>query len=139
MSRLQEAIENIDIGGPTLLRAAAKNFQDVTVIVDPADYDVVLGEIKRNREVSYNTQIQACSQVFEHTAHYDALIAEYLRKQSDGPIFPDVLTLTYEKVQDLRYGENPHQQAVFYKEVAAVPEVLLEPGSCMEKSFPLIT
>jgi len=122
---LQEAIENIDIGGPTLLRAAAKNFQDVTVIVDPADYDVVLGEIKRNREVSYNTKFRLAAKVFEHTAHYDALIAEYLRKQSDGPIFPDVLTLTYEKIQDLRYGENPHQQAVFYKEVAAVPGSLV--------------
>jgi len=122
-----------------LLRAAAKNFQDVTVIVDPADYDVVLGEIKRNREVSYNTKFRLAAKVFEHTAHYDALIAEYLRKQSDGPIFPDVLTLTYEKIQDLRYGENPISRLCFIKRWQPFREVLLEPGSCMEKSFPLIT
>lgn len=114
---LQEAIENIDIGGPTMLRAAAKNYQDVVVLVDPADYHQVLTELETNKQVSISTKFRLAAKVFEHTAHYDALIAEYLRKQCDGEIFPDVLTLTYEKAQDLRYGENPHQKAVFYREI----------------------
>ncbi|NLO83392.1 MAG: bifunctional phosphoribosylaminoimidazolecarboxamide formyltransferase/IMP cyclohydrolase [Clostridiales bacterium] len=124
-AELREAIENIDIGGPTLLRAAAKNYQDVVVIVDPADYDLVLNELEANREVSYSTKFRLATKVFEHTAHYDALIAEYLRKQNGGDLFPDVITLTYEKVQDLRYGENPHQRAVFYREVMPVPGSLV--------------
>ena len=124
-AELREAIENIDIGGPTLLRAAAKNYQDVVVIVDPADYDLVLNELEANREVSYSTKFRLATKVFEHTAHYDALIAEYLRKQNGGDLFPDVITLTYEKVQDLRYGENPHQGAVFYREVMPVPGSLV--------------
>jgi phosphoribosylaminoimidazolecarboxamide formyltransferase/IMP cyclohydrolase len=118
---LEEAIENIDIGGPTLLRAAAKNYQDVTVMVDPADYDVVLSELGNNGKISYETKFKLAAKVFQHTAHYDALIAEYLRRQAGETGFPEILTLTYEKAQGLRYGENPHQQAVFYREVMPVP------------------
>ncbi|NSW89602.1 MAG: bifunctional phosphoribosylaminoimidazolecarboxamide formyltransferase/IMP cyclohydrolase [Firmicutes bacterium] len=121
---LEEAIENIDIGGPTMLRAAAKNYQDVVVVVDPADYQLVLDEIKQSGDVSFKTKFRLACKVFEHTSHYDALIAGYLRKKvfEDSicgkiNVFPDTLTLTFEKVQDMRYGENPHQQAVFYKEV----------------------
>ncbi|QEK13024.1 bifunctional phosphoribosylaminoimidazolecarboxamide formyltransferase/IMP cyclohydrolase [Crassaminicella thermophila] len=113
---LEEAIENIDIGGPTMLRSAAKNHKDVTVICNPDDYTSVLEELENNGEVSYDTKYKLALRVFEHTAHYDALIADYLRKQIDAPL-PDVFTMTFEKVQDLRYGENPHQKAVFYKEV----------------------
>lgn len=112
---LEEAIENIDIGGPTMLRAAAKNYQHVAVVIHPKDYDQVLAELKQSGEVSRDTKYRLALKVFEHTAHYDALIAQYLREQIQG-VLPEVLTLTYEKVQDLRYGENPHQQAVFYKE-----------------------
>ena len=118
---LEEAIENIDIGGPTLLRAAAKNHRDVTVVVDPADYAAVLDELRRYGEVSYETRFRLAVKVFEHTAHYDALIARHLRQQVKDAGFPELLTLTYEKVQDLRYGENPHQKAVFYREVLPVP------------------
>ncbi len=113
----EEAVENIDIGGPTMLRAAAKNWQDVAVMVDPADYAVVLDELKKNGHVSRDTKRRLQYKVFEHTANYDAMIFDYLRKQQ-GIQFPETLTVTYERQQDLRYGENPHQNAVFYREVS---------------------
>jgi phosphoribosylaminoimidazolecarboxamide formyltransferase/IMP cyclohydrolase len=112
-----EAVENIDIGGPTMLRSAAKNYQDVAVVVDPKDYDKVLTELKEAREVSLDTKFYLMQKVFMHTSSYDTLIADYLRKQRNDRDFPDTLTLTYEKVQDMRYGENPHQSAAFYREV----------------------
>jgi phosphoribosylaminoimidazolecarboxamide formyltransferase/IMP cyclohydrolase len=117
--KLEEAIENIDIGGPTMLRAAAKNYQDVAVVVDPSDYDIVLSEL-RDGEISVATKFYLASKVFEQTAHYDALIAQYLREQSGDEGFPELLTTTYEKQQDMRYGENPHQKAVFYKEIRPI-------------------
>jgi len=113
---LEDAIENIDIGGPTMLRSAAKNYQDVTVIVDPSDYDVVIDSIKETGDVSMDTKYDLALKVFKHTAEYDTLIATYLRERT-GDKYPETLTLAYEKVQDLRYGENPHQTAAFYKEV----------------------
>ena len=114
---LEEAIEDIDIGGPTMIRAAAKNYQDVAVIVDPKDYGKIIDELKENGEVSKETKFYLASKVFEHTASYDTLIANYLRKQRGDEDFPDTLSLTFEKVQDMRYGENPHQKAAFYKEI----------------------
>lgn len=116
---LEEAIENIDIGGPTMLRAAAKNYQDVAVIVDPVDYENVLNEMNESGDVSVKTKFRLAYKVFEHTSHYDTLIAKYLRDTLGDIDFPETLSLTYEKVQDMRYGENPHQKAVFYKEVGA--------------------
>ena len=113
----EDAIENIDIGGPTMLRSAAKNHQDVVVVIDPSDYARVIDELKANDSVSYDTKYDLALKVFQHTAHYDAMIASYLVKHGNRNPFPDTLTLTYEKVQDLRYGENPHQNAAFYKEV----------------------
>lgn len=114
--KLEEAIENIDIGGPTMLRSAAKNYNDVAVIVRPCDYNRVLSELKSDGEVSLDTKYDLALKVFEHTAQYDTLICTYLRERT-GEKFPETLTLTYEKVQDLRYGENPHQEAAFYKEL----------------------
>lgn len=114
---LEEAIENIDIGGPTMLRAAAKNYQDVAVVIDPEDYETVINELKAQKEISKDTKFKLAWKVFEHTSHYDTLIAGYLRDKADGDRFPKTLTITFEKVQDMRYGENPHQSAVFYKEV----------------------
>lgn len=114
---LEEAIENIDIGGPTMIRAAAKNWQDVAVIVDPADYEAVLDELRDTGEVSGETKLRLAAKVFEHTAQYDALIAGYLRRQAGIEGFTQALTLTFEKVQDMRYGENPHQAAAFYREI----------------------
>ncbi|NBJ69367.1 MULTISPECIES: bifunctional phosphoribosylaminoimidazolecarboxamide formyltransferase/IMP cyclohydrolase [Clostridia] len=110
----EEIIENIDIGGPSMLRAAAKNYQAVTVIVDPVDYECVLQEIQHGA-VTMEKRKQFAAKVFQHTAAYDALIAAYFTKEM-GEAFPDYYTITYEKVQTLRYGENPHQAAAFYKQ-----------------------
>lgn len=109
-----ECVENIDIGGPTMIRAAAKNYQDVAVIVDPKDYDKVLNELA-NGGVSLEMKKYLQYKVFAHTAVYDSLISNYLAAQL-GISFPDEVTFAYEKAQDMRYGENPQQQAVFYKE-----------------------
>ena len=116
---LETAIENIDIGGPTMLRAAAKNWQDVVVVVDPRDYKDVIAELQANGKVSKQTKFRLAGVVFEHTAQYDALINSYLRTQRGDGVLPDNLTLTYEKVQEMRYGENPHQEAAFYTEIGA--------------------
>lgn len=121
---LHEAIENIDIGGPTMIRAAAKNYQDVAVIVDPSDYANVLEQIKANGDVDKKTKFKLAYKVFEHTSSYDTLIAKYLREQIGEELFPQVLSVTYEKVQDMRYGENPHQKAVFYKEMGNIEGTL---------------
>ncbi|UCE72178.1 MAG: bifunctional phosphoribosylaminoimidazolecarboxamide formyltransferase/IMP cyclohydrolase, partial [Nitrospiraceae bacterium] len=113
-----EAIENIDIGGPTMLRAASKNFKDVTVIVDPADYAKVLNELKtQNGEVSYDTKFYLARKVFAHTAKYDSLISTYLRRYGGAEgVFPDTLTPSFQKINELRYGENPHMKAAVYRE-----------------------
>ncbi|MDE5618447.1 MAG: bifunctional phosphoribosylaminoimidazolecarboxamide formyltransferase/IMP cyclohydrolase, partial [Clostridia bacterium] len=111
---LQEAIENIDIGGPTMLRSAAKNYQDVAVLVDPADYKKVIDELAEG-EIKKETKFYLMYKVYQHTAYYDTLIANYLRERNNIE-YPDKLTLAFDKAQDMRYGENPHQSAVFYKE-----------------------
>lgn len=112
----EEIIENIDIGGPTMIRAAAKNYPFVTVITNPEDYDQVINEIKENGDTTLATKELLAAKVFIHTAHYDSLIANYFTKRLNIHS-PKTLTLTYEKKQDLRYGENPHQQATFYTQV----------------------
>jgi phosphoribosylaminoimidazolecarboxamide formyltransferase/IMP cyclohydrolase len=115
-----EAIENIDIGGPAMVRAAAKNHDAVTVLVDPADYGALLGELEHH-DGSTTPQLRAwlAAKAFAHTARYDTMVANYLqgRNPAPGSAFPQSLPLVYEKVQDLRYGENPHQQAAFYRDV----------------------
>lgn len=116
---LQTAIENIDIGGPTMLRSAAKNYQDVAVMVDPADYAKVLEELK-NGGITKETKFYLMYKVYQHTSYYDTLIANYLR-QKLGIEFPEQFTMAFDKAQDMRYGENPHQKAVFYKEAFDVP------------------
>jgi phosphoribosylaminoimidazolecarboxamide formyltransferase/IMP cyclohydrolase len=122
---LEEAIENIDIGGPSMLRSAAKNHKDVIVVVDPEDYSLVLNELKEKGNLDVKQKMKLACKVFEHTAHYDALISGYMKRQllykaaviSKDEIFPENLTLAYEKIQILRYGENPHQKAAFYGEI----------------------
>jgi phosphoribosylaminoimidazolecarboxamide formyltransferase/IMP cyclohydrolase len=114
----EDAIENIDIGGPTMLRSAAKNHEFVTVIVDAADYAEVLEQLKADGEVQLSTKRRLAAKVFRHTAAYDALISDYLSRETGEPL-PESLTVTYEKVQDLRYGENPHQKAAFYRKPLA--------------------
>jgi len=115
---LDEAVEQIDIGGPTMLRAAAKNYGSVAAIVDPADYPLVLGEIRAQGAVSAPTRFALARKVFAHTAGYDAAVANYLTSLQDGERgeFPEVLTLQFRKLQDLRYGENPHQSAALYRD-----------------------
>ncbi len=112
----EEIIENIDIGGPTMIRAAAKNYKFVTVITDPEDYDLVIAELRQEGDTSAATKEMLAAKVFIHTAHYDALIANYFSERLNIK-YPKTLTLTYEKKQDLRYGENPHQTAAFYASV----------------------
>jgi phosphoribosylaminoimidazolecarboxamide formyltransferase/IMP cyclohydrolase len=114
-STFEECIENIDIGGPSMLRAAAKNHHDVTVVTDPADYSKVIDEIKNIGATTKETRLYLAGKVFSHTAAYDTLIANYLATQIPGVRFPSKLSMTYEKVSQMRYGENPHQQACFYK------------------------
>lgn len=112
-----EAVENIDIGGPTMLRSAAKNYQDVAVITDPKDYETVLSELKENGKVSLDTKFYLMQKVFEHTSNYDTMISKYIKEQRHDESFPEELSLTYEKVQEMRYGENPHQKGCLYKEI----------------------
>jgi phosphoribosylaminoimidazolecarboxamide formyltransferase/IMP cyclohydrolase len=115
--RLEEAIENIDIGGPAMLRSAAKNYQGVAVVVDPADYAKVLDELKSGA-ISEATRFALAKKAFAHTAAYDGAIASYLSSRHGGQ--PDVLTLQFHKLQELRYGENPHQSAAFYRDAQPV-------------------
>jgi phosphoribosylaminoimidazolecarboxamide formyltransferase/IMP cyclohydrolase len=114
----EEAIENIDIGGPTMLRSAAKNHAFVSVVVDTADYEKVAEEIEGSGDTTLETRRRLAAKVFRHTAAYDALISRYLSEQV-GELLPETYTVTYEKAQDLRYGENPHQRAAFYREPLA--------------------
>jgi phosphoribosylaminoimidazolecarboxamide formyltransferase/IMP cyclohydrolase len=114
---LADAIENIDIGGPTMIRAAAKNNKDVTVIVDPEDYATIMVEMRENDgTVSEATNSTLARKVFQHTSRYDSLIAGYLSGVAgeDENAFPDSLTLSFKRVDHLRYGENPHQRAASY-------------------------
>ncbi|MBS4175646.1 bifunctional phosphoribosylaminoimidazolecarboxamide formyltransferase/IMP cyclohydrolase [Bacillus sp. FJAT-49736] len=109
----EEAIENIDIGGPSMLRSAAKNHTYVTVVVEADDYSTVLSEIKELGEVTLQTKKKLAAKVYRHTASYDAIIADYMTNLVNEEN-PERITFTYERKQSLRYGENPHQRATFY-------------------------
>jgi len=113
----EEAIENIDIGGPAMVRGAAKNYKHVAVVVDPSDYSKILKELKEKGEISLETRERLALKAFKHTAHYDNLIVSYLSSRL-GPSseFPREMEILLEKVKDLRYGENPHQKAALYRE-----------------------
>jgi len=117
---LEDAIENIDIGGPTMIRAAAKNHKDVAIVVDPADYTTVIDEMgANNNSVSDATCFRLAVKTFEHTAQYDGAIANYLgtiTESGEKETFPNTINLSFSKAQGMRYGENPHQGAAFYVE-----------------------
>ena len=115
---MEDAIENIDIGGPSMLRSAAKNYRDVTVVCDPQDYGRVLDEIRAGGNTRSETRLMLSAKAFTHTAQYDACIATYLREKAG---LPEKLFLDFDIVQPLRYGENPHQQAKFYRGAEPVP------------------
>ena len=114
-SKLKEAIENIDIGGPSLVRAAAKNHKDVLVIVDPNDYNLIIEKLKSNK-ITEEDKLKLAAKAFMHTARYDSIINAYFNSITNNK-FPDVLNLTFKKLQNLRYGENPYQQASFYEDL----------------------
>ena len=115
---MEEAIEKIDIGGPSMLRSAAKNWNDVTVVCDPADYDRVLAEIQAEGNTSRQTRLELSAKAYTHTAEYDMCIAAYMRKAAG---LNEKLFLEYDLKQSLRYGENPHQDAKFYAALEQVP------------------
>src|SRR3984893_9178953 len=119
--RYADAVENIDIGGPAMLRAAAKNHESVLVVVDPADYPLLLAELDTHQGGSeFATRARLAAKAFSHTARYDAVIAGYLSSQQApaGEPLPATLSLLFEKVRELRYGENPHQRAALYRDPA---------------------
>jgi len=118
---LEEAVEQIDIGGPSMVRSAAKNFRDVTIICNPANYERVLAEMRENDgETTLGTRQELALEAYEHTCRYDAAISAYLREQFTGEEqFPTVLAPKFRKVQELRYGENPHQSAALYQDLNA--------------------
>ncbi len=115
---LEEAIENIDIGGPSMVRSAAKNWRDVSIVCDPADYDTVLSEIREHGNTSPETRLKLSAKAYTHTAEYDSCIATYMREKAG---LPGKLFLEFDFKQALRYGENPHQSAAFYSEAEPVP------------------
>jgi phosphoribosylaminoimidazolecarboxamide formyltransferase/IMP cyclohydrolase len=124
-----EAVENVDVGGPTMLRAAAKNFRDVAVVVDPVDYNLLLEQLDRPGGIDTATRLYFAQKAFRHSARYEAAIAGYFAQvEARGEdyavaeadqFFPYRLALSFEKVQDLRYGENPHQRAAFYSDLGS--------------------
>lgn len=116
--KMEDAIENIDIGGPSMLRSAAKNWKDVTVVCDPADYAEVLDEIAATGNTERATRLRLSAKAYTHTAQYDAVIAAWMRSQAG---LDEKLFLEFDRVQSLRYGENPHQSANFYREGRKVP------------------
>lgn len=115
---MADAIENIDIGGPSMLRSAAKNYNDVTVVCDPDDYSKILEEIKANGNTTVETRLQLSAKAYTHTAEYDMCIAGFMREKAG---LNEKLFLEYDLKQGLRYGENPHQSAKFFKSMEAVP------------------
>ena len=115
---MEDAVENIDIGGPSMLRSAAKNFRDVTVVCDPSDYDRIIAEIEATGNTTVETRLELSAKAYTHTAEYDACIATYMRKQAG---LNEKLFLNFDLAQTLRYGENPHQSAKFFRQSEPVP------------------
>ena len=115
---MEDAVEHIDIGGPSMLRSAAKNWASVTVVVNPEDYATVISEIKATGDTTTETRLKLSAKAYTHTAEYDSAIATYMRAQAG---LPEKLFLEYDICQNLRYGENPHQQAKFYSSAEVEP------------------
>ncbi|MFH1641435.1 MAG: bifunctional phosphoribosylaminoimidazolecarboxamide formyltransferase/IMP cyclohydrolase [Nanoarchaeota archaeon] len=111
----EEVLENIDVGGPSMIRSAAKNHKSVAVVVEPNDYKLIIEQLKNNKKISQELSRELAVKAFKHTARYDTIIGEYLCECSKKKIFPQILNLTFEKIRDMRHGENPHQMAALYK------------------------
>ena len=131
----EEMIENIDIGGPSMIRSAAKNYKDVTVIVDIADYNMIIEKLKNN-DLTLEDRKRLSYKAFSTTARYDSLISTYFAGEVNDE-YPEILNLTFQKEQTLRYGENPHQEGVLYSQPNA-KNPILNYEQLMEKSFPSI-
>jgi phosphoribosylaminoimidazolecarboxamide formyltransferase/IMP cyclohydrolase len=119
---IEEIIENIDIGGPTLIRAAAKNYKDVTVLTNSKQYKDIIEIIKSRKEISLKIRKKLAIDAYSHTAQYDSIISQYLQNRWSEDILPVNPTLTMRKIQDMRYGENPHQKGAFYKALPITSE-----------------
>ena len=135
---LEEAIEQIDIGGPAMIRSAAKNFHDVAVVVAPDDYPKILEELQRHGALSPETRMRLAGRAFTHTARYDGIISRYFESRIDSgmPVmFPQILELKFEKSGNLRYGENPHQLAAFYRDLTVAGAAGLEPSVSKAKQL----
>jgi phosphoribosylaminoimidazolecarboxamide formyltransferase/IMP cyclohydrolase len=120
--RIEEIIENIDIGGPTLIRAAAKNYKDVVVVTDPKQYPEILSALKLKKGLSLNQRETLAIQAYAHTAQYDTLITQYLRTRWTDELLPQDFSVTMRKIQQMRYGENPHQKGAFYAGLPSTKE-----------------
>jgi phosphoribosylaminoimidazolecarboxamide formyltransferase/IMP cyclohydrolase len=119
---IEEVIENIDIGGPTLIRAAAKNYKDVVVVTNPTQYAEVLAALKSKNSIPVEYREKLAIQAYAHTAQYDSIISQYLRNRWTDERLPDDFSITMRKIQEMRYGENPHQKGAFYKALPSVKE-----------------
>jgi phosphoribosylaminoimidazolecarboxamide formyltransferase/IMP cyclohydrolase len=117
-----EVVENIDIGGPTLIRASAKNYKDVIVLTNPRQYNEIIDILKLKKDVSLEQRKKLAIEAFSHTAQYDSLISQYFRKKWTDKLLPENCTITMRKIQDMRYGENPHQKGAFYKSLPIMEE-----------------
>jgi phosphoribosylaminoimidazolecarboxamide formyltransferase/IMP cyclohydrolase len=119
---IEEVIENIDIGGPTLIRAAAKNYPDVVVVTSPKQYQEILTALQTKKGISQDHRKALAIQAYAHTAQYDAMIAQYLRNRWTEELLPQDFSVTMRKIQEMRYGENPHQKGAFYKSLPPIEE-----------------
>jgi phosphoribosylaminoimidazolecarboxamide formyltransferase/IMP cyclohydrolase len=119
---IEEVIENIDIGGPTLIRAAAKNYKDVIVVTNKEQFDCVLKSLEKNGDLSINKREKLALEAYTHTAQYDSIISQYLRNRWTDEILPESNSISMRKIQDMRYGENPHLKGAFYKSLPKISE-----------------
>jgi len=119
---IEEVIENIDIGGPTLIRAAAKNYKDVIVVTSKDQFDCVLKSLEKNGDLSINKREKLAIEAYTHTAQYDSIISQYLRNRWTDEILPESNSISMRKIQDMRYGENPHLKGTFYKSLPKISE-----------------
>jgi len=131
---VDEAIENIDIGGPSMLRSASKNFKYVTVVTDPADYERITNEIEKLGGISYITRFDLARKAFSLTAFYDSMIAGYFNKLT-GVKFPELVTVPGRMRETLRYGENPHQESAFYTHPLINEVSVSRSKNFMERNF----
>jgi len=119
---VEEVVENIDIGGPTLVRASAKNYKDVIIVTNPRQYDEIVEILKTKKDIDLEKRKKLAVEAFLHTAEYDSIISQYLNNRFIGEVLPENFTISMRKIQDMRYGENPHQKGAFYRIIPKIKE-----------------